>query len=233
MDLQDSWIAKEKLVGSEYALFGVFDGHGAEGKVVSAAVAELLPLLLKKVLEHHQKSGRICNTDSLDASVTQSFEECHVALHQQPGLNCSFSGSTCVTALISARRLIIANLGDSRCILGKRRYLVWYPTLFQYFQAKGHQATCQVCGLQEEELKLKHIKRDCVKFALPAITRVCIACYSPSLHCLLFPMFALLAVIQSALRTAGVKVSALDSSTPGILLTLRSARYPNLTVFIL
>ncbi|GAX75600.1 hypothetical protein CEUSTIGMA_g3044.t1 [Chlamydomonas eustigma] len=113
---QDSWVAKEQLLGSEYALFGVFDGHGVEGRAVSTAVSELLPKLLKKKLKHWDDNSSIHDIDSL---VSKCFDECHTELHQRPGLNCSFSGSTCVTALISAHRLIVANVGDSRCILGR------------------------------------------------------------------------------------------------------------------
>jgi hypothetical protein len=43
---QDSWLADEFLGGSATALFGVFDGHGLDGRKVSNAIAARLPKLL-------------------------------------------------------------------------------------------------------------------------------------------------------------------------------------------
>lgn len=44
--VQDSWVADEFLGGSETALFGVFDGHGIDGRKVSNGIAARLPKLL-------------------------------------------------------------------------------------------------------------------------------------------------------------------------------------------
>ena len=43
---QDTWLADEFVGGSATALFGVFDGHGLDGRKVSNAVASRLPKLL-------------------------------------------------------------------------------------------------------------------------------------------------------------------------------------------
>ncbi len=43
---QDSWAIKERLGGQDLMLFGVFDGHGAEGKAVSHTITTKLPKLL-------------------------------------------------------------------------------------------------------------------------------------------------------------------------------------------
>ncbi len=46
LSAQDSWLADEFLGGSATALFGVFDGHGLDGRKVSNAIAARLPKLL-------------------------------------------------------------------------------------------------------------------------------------------------------------------------------------------
>ena len=48
-----------------------------------------------------------------------SFQECNRLLSRIDNLDCSMSGSTGVVAVLAASRLIVANLGDSRCILGE------------------------------------------------------------------------------------------------------------------
>lgn len=46
---QDAWAVKEKLSPTSYmALFGVFDGHGAEGKAVSHHVTAQLPRMVAR-----------------------------------------------------------------------------------------------------------------------------------------------------------------------------------------
>ena len=48
--VQDSWAVREGMGGSDQVLFGVFDGHGAEGRTVSGAVADLLPQIVEAAL---------------------------------------------------------------------------------------------------------------------------------------------------------------------------------------
>lgn len=45
---QDAWCIQERLAGQDMAMFGVFDGHGMEGKTVSHNICANLPTLLAK-----------------------------------------------------------------------------------------------------------------------------------------------------------------------------------------
>lgn len=45
---QDAWAVKERLGAQEMALFGVFDGHGQEGKAVSHHICATLPRLVSR-----------------------------------------------------------------------------------------------------------------------------------------------------------------------------------------
>ncbi len=47
-DNQDAWVVRERLGAQEMALFGVFDGHGQEGKAVSHHVTAALPQLVAR-----------------------------------------------------------------------------------------------------------------------------------------------------------------------------------------
>jgi serine/threonine protein phosphatase PrpC len=47
-DNQDAWCVQECLAGQDMAMFGVFDGHGQEGKVVSHSVCTNMPMALAK-----------------------------------------------------------------------------------------------------------------------------------------------------------------------------------------
>ena len=60
--------------------------------------------------------------DSLPKSLIVSwFKKCSSTLRRIGDLDCQLSGSTGVVALASGSQLIIANLGDSRCILGEKQ----------------------------------------------------------------------------------------------------------------
>lgn len=41
---------QEKLGGQDMALFGVFDGHGQEGKVVSHTICQNLPKIMSRLV---------------------------------------------------------------------------------------------------------------------------------------------------------------------------------------
>eukprot|EP00879_Flechtneria_rotunda_P024023 GHRR01025445.1.p1 GENE.GHRR01025445.1~~GHRR01025445.1.p1 ORF type:complete len:195 (+),score=46.36 GHRR01025445.1:342-926(+) len=45
-DNQDAWCVQEQLAGQDMVLFGVFDGHGQEGKIVSHTICQNLPKIL-------------------------------------------------------------------------------------------------------------------------------------------------------------------------------------------
>jgi serine/threonine protein phosphatase PrpC len=46
--VQDAWAVKERLNSQEMLMLGVFDGHGAEGKVVSNHIATNLHKIMAK-----------------------------------------------------------------------------------------------------------------------------------------------------------------------------------------
>ena len=124
---QDAWAVKERLApqqassssgggggngGGDMALFCVFDGHGADGRAVSNHVCGGVPRLVAR--------SPLLRPATLESCLAAAFVEANRALRASPAVDCSLSGSTGVAALLTpAGKLVVANLGDSRCVAGR------------------------------------------------------------------------------------------------------------------
>ena len=103
---QDSYIEKEEensLNIKEYT-FGVFDGHGLQGHLVSAAIKNYLDNCSYEQYQTKKKILEMFNSLSSTIENSNSFD-----------IFCS--GSTVVVVHISKEKIICANCGDSRAIL--------------------------------------------------------------------------------------------------------------------
>ncbi|KAK9833031.1 hypothetical protein WJX74_004751 [Apatococcus lobatus] len=109
---QDSWAACEYMGDTATLFLGVFDGHGQEGAKASNAVALALPKLIKGSPSFQAAQYR--------PSFAQNFPQCNQQLCANTSIETSLSGTTGVTALLhGGNKLLVANLGDSRCMLGR------------------------------------------------------------------------------------------------------------------
>lgn len=108
-------------------LFGVFDGHGDGGY----ASKFLATNLLDKLSTHSQWSTAYHSIDSDSNSSTEgdgammtlleeSFHALDTDLMNDDG-KVKNGGSTAIVAVVSEGKMFIANVGDSRCILVKKR----------------------------------------------------------------------------------------------------------------
>lgn len=94
-------------------LFGVYDGHGRVGEKVSEFVIQNLPqqLLLRR--------------ETLDKDPGQALSEAYLKvddeLAAEPGVDATVSGTTAVTCLIKENHLWLANSGDSRAIVVRKK----------------------------------------------------------------------------------------------------------------
>ena len=122
---QDSYLIKENIFGEDFNLYGVFDGHGDNGHLISNYISEFLNnyytnesnyidneelsssknTLSKIFLEYNEKIIKNCQAD-LDASLNTKIK-----------FDISQSGSTCVLLFIINETLICSNIGDSQCYL--------------------------------------------------------------------------------------------------------------------
>ena len=114
---QDSYfIFKNFVQGFENIYMGVCDGHGYYGHEVSGFIKENLPMNLK----HSLRKKKL---DPLKDDLSQTIKECFVQENQNllsnHQIDSDLSGTTCISVIYTPQKLIIANIGDSRCVLGK------------------------------------------------------------------------------------------------------------------
>jgi len=113
---QDSHTEILNFGGSdEKAFFGVFDGHGPHGHVVSQFVSNRLPALYleeEDLNESDQQSVLEC--------MTSAFVNTNRELVADPEIKDAQSGSTGFACLVIGRTLYSCNVGDSRGVLAQQ-----------------------------------------------------------------------------------------------------------------
>ena len=99
---QDSFLTKED---ENNYIFGVFDGHGLEGHLISQSI--------KTYLYNN------ANSDSFSSSnkIFSFFKDLSTSINSSKSFNSMESGSTAVITFINKDKIICANCGDSRAIL--------------------------------------------------------------------------------------------------------------------
>jgi serine/threonine protein phosphatase PrpC len=128
IDMEDAKIT-DLNIDTDTAVFGVFDGHG--GKEVALFVAKHFV----EELKHNENYG----SKKFDLSLSENFLHMDSLLNTQEGqkelmrlkrdlpdayeirpeeIDC-MAGCTAVVAFIRKNQLIVANAGDSRCVLAK------------------------------------------------------------------------------------------------------------------
>ncbi|KAK4412589.1 putative protein phosphatase 2C 72 [Sesamum alatum] len=124
--------------GIEDGAFGaVFDGHGKNGHIVSKIVRNRLPSLLLSQRNGIAKispsavSSKLSEKDQSESGASKNFlrwkEACVSAFKVMDkeiklldSLDCSCSGTTAAVVVKQGEDVVIANLGDSRAVLGTR-----------------------------------------------------------------------------------------------------------------
>ena len=103
---QDAYLEKEEetLLNNKEYTFGVFDGHGIQGHLVSEAIKNYLQNCSYDQYQTRKKIIAMFSSLSLSIENSNSFD-----------IFCS--GSTAVLVHISKEKIICANCGDSRAIL--------------------------------------------------------------------------------------------------------------------
>lgn len=133
---QDTAVLCEGYGLEDGVLCGVFDGHGKTGHLASKTIRQRLPLLL---LDQKKAVSSELNTNHSESQATNSsgssqnkellewqqacinaFEEMDEEIKMVKKVDYSYSGSTAVVVLKQGDDLLIANLGDSRAILGTK-----------------------------------------------------------------------------------------------------------------
>ena len=115
---QDNFFVYKNLNDENNVLFiGVCDGHGLVGHDVSKFLINNLPKNLNKELKKTNKY--IADRKTLYSTMKQVFVNTNKDLCKNPNIDTQFSGSTCVTIILTKNKIISANAGDSRAVMGR------------------------------------------------------------------------------------------------------------------
>ncbi|XP_024996258.1 probable protein phosphatase 2C 34 [Cynara cardunculus var. scolymus] len=123
---QDCFIVWEAFGGKEDVMFcGVFDGHGPWGHLVSKRVKKVMPAFL---LHYWQEASAQCSAGLKNANLNQfgmwkkSFKRaCSTVdtdLELHPVIDSFYSGTAALTIIREGELIVLANVGDSRAVLG-------------------------------------------------------------------------------------------------------------------
>ncbi|KAG6530768.1 hypothetical protein ZIOFF_004526 [Zingiber officinale] len=120
---QDAMIVWENFGSmNDTIICGVFDGHGPYGHMVAKRVRDILPLKLTSKLKDSidlEKNGE-CSQMLRTAKVPllKAFRMMDRELRQHNDIDCSYSGAIAVALIKQGDEFVIANVGDSRAVLG-------------------------------------------------------------------------------------------------------------------
>ncbi len=102
---QDNYfIIKEFMNIPEQFFMGICDGHGSYGHLISKYICNILPKKITKMNEEN---------------IIEAFLSVNKSLIEDSKIDCSLSGSTCSSLIITSDKIITANLGDSRAVLAR------------------------------------------------------------------------------------------------------------------
>ena len=102
-----------------YIYLGVCDGHGMFGHDVSGYLVNTLPQNMNINLISSNINLSTESLIKLEPIILSTFISTNIDMTHDERVDSSFSGSTCVSLFFTPGRLICANVGDSRCVLGK------------------------------------------------------------------------------------------------------------------
>ena len=120
---QDRFLVLPGFHTPETILMGVFDGHGHEGDHCSNFARQAVGGELARLLGSKDVQGK--EAFASEAGIARAYKDAFLSVNRLMHLEEAFdddnSGTTAITALLAGSTLYIANIGDSRAILGKRR----------------------------------------------------------------------------------------------------------------
>lgn len=120
---QDNYFIFENFLGNQDSIYmAVCDGHGVNGHDVSKYLRENLPNQVNKewLEKLKNKKGASLTIDEHHKVLENSFSKINNQIINDLPSDTTFSGSTCVSLIYNTDHLICANVGDSRCTVGRR-----------------------------------------------------------------------------------------------------------------
>ena len=126
---QDSYIIIENLFSQPLNIYGVFDGHGDNGHLISKFISDFMNHYYFNKLNYYLNEKDIQNVLAKNITTTfvenyeQIIKKCSTELDKEINIKVNYdisqSGSTSVMIYLINDTLICSNVGDSQCILFK------------------------------------------------------------------------------------------------------------------
>ena len=118
---QDNFFIYNNFINNSKNIYmGVCDGHGMFGQDVSGYLVNTLPQNMNNILINSRiKSISNESTIKLFPIISSTFVSTNTDMIEDDRVDSTFSGSTCVSLFFCPEKIICANVGDSRCVLGK------------------------------------------------------------------------------------------------------------------
>ena len=118
---QDNFFIEKNFAGyNNYLYLSVCDGHGIEGHHVSEFIKETLP---KDMSQNLYKKDILSNDKTIKTEIYNIIKTTFIKTNEKlilnEKINSVFSGTTCVSLIYTPSRIITANIGDSRAVLGR------------------------------------------------------------------------------------------------------------------
>lgn len=110
---QDAFKVIPKFNGFKDQIFlGVFDGHGVDGDACSYFVRDNIEAELKRQVQKYP--------EDFEKAYKESFIGVNVRMHEQD-FDDSMSGTTAIVAFFHGTEFTVANIGDSRAVVGEKK----------------------------------------------------------------------------------------------------------------
>ncbi|ORZ35952.1 phosphatase 2C-like domain-containing protein [Catenaria anguillulae PL171] len=118
LDFSTAHPSLQPSIPSPLTLLAVMDGHGSDGGKVARAVRTNLA---REAVAHFVAAFRHA-PDAPHVAIQRVLEACYESLHSDLAtdarVNAYLSGTTLVVAVVSPTHLYVANVGDSRAVVG-------------------------------------------------------------------------------------------------------------------
>ena len=126
---QDSYLIRENIFNEDFYLYGIFDGHGDNGHLISRFISKYINdffLNIKNYIDNNDYLSTF-NKDNIKKLFLEKKEKiinkCQNSLdsdlNTKINFDISLSGSTSLLLFLIEETLICANVGDSECFIFK------------------------------------------------------------------------------------------------------------------
>jgi len=119
---QDNFFIYKNFIDSpDHIFLGVCDGHGMFGHDVSGYLVNHLPHNLNNsLLKNNIKSiSNSADYPQISDIISLTFVQTNINIVNDDNVDSTFSGTTCSSMIFCPTKIISANVGDSRCVVGK------------------------------------------------------------------------------------------------------------------